>query len=180
MINTELPLLFPRACNLKKLDLQFTFLSAENHYELLHLHTNLEVLEVRNVIRDRGLSMIAQGCLNMEFIAIHVISNLALEAVGEYCKNLRDFRLVFLDKEERITDLPLDNGVMALLLGCSLHSSTFFFSSTHTTTPFHSTFHTLFSLATSHFPQLPAHTRFPQLILVSVANPGFRSCFVKI
>ena len=121
MSNTELPLLLPRACNLKKLDLQFTILSAENHCKLLHLCTNLEVLEVRNVIGDRGLSMIAQGCLNLEFIAIHVIdiSNLALEAVGEYCKNLRDFRLVLLDKEERITDLPLDNGVMALLLGCS-------------------------------------------------------------
>jgi len=156
MSDTGLPLLLPRACNLKKLDLQFTFLSTENHCELLHLCTNLEVLEVRNVIGDRGLevvanhckklrrlrveageeededdqqrlvshrglSMIAQGCLNLEFIAIHVtdISNLALEAVGEYCKNLRDFRLVLLDKEERITDLPLDNGVMALLLGCS-------------------------------------------------------------
>ena len=97
--------------------------------ELLHLCTNLEVLEVRNVIGDGGLSMIAQGCLNLEFISIHVIdiNNLALEAVGEHCKkNLRDFRLVLLDKEERITDLPLDNGVMALLLGCSLHSSTFF------------------------------------------------------
>ena len=72
MSNTELPLLLPRACNLKKLDLQFTFFSAENHCELLHLCTNLEVLEVRNVIGDGGLSMIAQGCLNLEFIAIHI------------------------------------------------------------------------------------------------------------
>jgi len=156
MSDTGLPFILPLACNLKKLDLQFTFLSMENHCELLRLCTNLEVLEVRNVIGDRGLevvanhckklrrlrveageeededeeqhlvshrglSTIAQGCLNLEFIAVHVtdISNLALEAVGEYCKNLRDFRLVLLDKEEQITDLPLDNGVMALLRGCS-------------------------------------------------------------
>jgi coronatine-insensitive protein 1 len=150
-----LPFILPRACNLKKLDLQFTLLSTENHCELLRLCTNLEVLEVRNVIGDRGLevvadhckklrrlrvepgeeegedeqslvshrglSTIAQGCLNLEFIAVYVtdISNLALETVGEYCKNLRDFRLVLLDKEEQITDLPLDNGVMALLRGCT-------------------------------------------------------------
>jgi len=155
MSDTGLSFMLPRACNLKKLDLQFTFLSTENHCELLSLCTNLEVLEVRNGIGDRGLevvanhckklrrlrveageeeeddeqrlvshrglSTIAQGCLNLEFIAVHVtdISNLALEAVGEYCKNLRDFRLVLLEKEEQITDLPLDNGVRALLCGCS-------------------------------------------------------------
>jgi coronatine-insensitive protein 1 len=153
---TGLPFILPRACNLKKLDLQFTYLSTESHCELLCLCTGLEVLEVRNGIGDRGLevvanhckklrrlrvepgeeegeggeqssvshrglSTVAQGCLNLEFIAVYVtdISNLALETVGEYCKNLRDFRLVLLDKEEQITDLPLDNGVMALLRGCS-------------------------------------------------------------
>nr|WGH73301.1 coronatine-insensitive protein 1 [Ginkgo biloba] len=155
MSEAELPAILPRASNLKKLDLQFTFLSTENHCQLIRLCTNLEVLEVRSVIGDRGLevvanhckklrrlrvedgeeeqgleddhnlvshrglSAVAQGCPNLEFIAIYVsdISNSALETVGEFCKNLRDFRLVLLNKE-RVTDLPLDNGVMALLRGC--------------------------------------------------------------
>ncbi|KAH9316589.1 hypothetical protein KI387_025216 [Taxus chinensis] len=155
MSETELPCILPRACNLKKLDLQFTFLSTENHCELIRMCTNLEILEVRNVIGDRGLEVVAnhckklrrlrvepdeeeglddeqgivshrglinvaQGCPNLEFIAVYVsdISNAALETVGEFCKNLKDFRLVLLDKKEQITDLPLDNGVMALLRGC--------------------------------------------------------------
>jgi coronatine-insensitive protein 1 len=43
---TGLSFILPRACNLKKLDLQFTLLSTESHCELLLLCTNLEVLEV--------------------------------------------------------------------------------------------------------------------------------------
>lgn len=156
MSETELPAIFPRASSLKKLDLQYTLLSTENYCQLLQLCTNIEVLEVTNVIGDKGLqvvadnckklrrlrvergedevgledeqgfvshkglSVIAQGCPNLEYIAMYAtdMTNSALESVGKFCKNLRDFRLVLLDKEEQVTDLPLDNGVMALLLGC--------------------------------------------------------------
>lgn len=156
MSETELPAIFPRASSLKKLDLQYTLLSTENYCQLLQSCTNIEVLEVTNVIGDRGLevvaenckklrrlrvergedevgledeqgsvshkglSVIAQGCPSLEYIAMYAsdMTNSALESVGKFCKNLRDFRLVLLDKEEQVTDLPLDNGVMALLLGC--------------------------------------------------------------
>lgn len=156
MSETELPAIFPRASSLKKLDLQYTLLSTENYCQLLQSCTNIEVLEVTNVIGDKGLevvadnckklrrlrvergedevgledeqgvvthkglSVIAQGCPNLEYIAMYAsdMTNSALESVGKFCKNLRDFRLVLLDKEEQLTDLPLDNGVMALLLGC--------------------------------------------------------------
>ena len=62
----------------------------------------------------------AKGCLELEYMAVYVsdITNEALEVIGTYLKNLSDFRLVLLDREERITDLPLDNGVRALLRGC--------------------------------------------------------------
>lgn len=72
------------------------------------------------VVSQRGLMALAQGCLELEYLAVYVsdITNASLEYIGTYSKNLSDFRLVLLDREERITDLPLDNGVRALLRGC--------------------------------------------------------------
>ena len=72
------------------------------------------------VVSQRGLMALAQGCLELEYMAVYVsdITNASLEYIGTYSKNLCDFRLVLLDQEERITDLPLDNGVRALLRGC--------------------------------------------------------------
>ncbi|XP_059317925.1 coronatine-insensitive protein 1 [Lycium ferocissimum] len=71
-------------------------------------------------VTHRGLIDLAKGCIELEYMAVYVsdITNEALENIGTYLKNLCDFRLVLLDKEERITDLPLDNGVRALLRGC--------------------------------------------------------------
>ncbi|PIA28090.1 hypothetical protein AQUCO_07200012v1 [Aquilegia coerulea] len=151
-----IPIVYPLASLLKKLDLLYSFLDTEGHCQLIQRCPNLEVLEARNVIGDkglevlaqtckrlkrlridrgedeedmedelgvvsqRGLSALAQGCVELEYIAIHVsdINNASLESVGTHCKNLCDFRLVLLDREEHITELPLDNGVRALLMGC--------------------------------------------------------------
>ncbi|XP_058109260.1 coronatine-insensitive protein 1-like [Magnolia sinica] len=153
MGKNEMPILFPRASLLKKLDLQYTFLDTEDHCQLIQRCPNLEVLEVRNVIGDsgleilarnckrlrrlriecgedeqdeqgmvsqRGLATLAQGCPDLEYLAVYVsdIANSALESIGTFSKNLTDFRLVLLDKEKTITELPLDNGVRALLTGC--------------------------------------------------------------
>ena len=68
-----------------------------------------------------GLIALAQGCPNLEYLDVTLldISNEALECVGTHLKNLRDFR-AFSDGEVGITaDLPLDNGVRAMLMGCS-------------------------------------------------------------
>lgn len=72
------------------------------------------------VVSQNGLMALAQGCLELEYLAVYVcdITNQALEYLGTYLKNLCDFRLVLLDREARITDLPLDNGVRVLLRGC--------------------------------------------------------------
>lgn len=43
----EMQILFPYAARLKKLDLQFTFLSTEDHCQIVQRCPNLEVLEVR-------------------------------------------------------------------------------------------------------------------------------------
>ncbi|XP_042044125.1 coronatine-insensitive protein 1-like [Salvia splendens] len=152
----ELPIVYPVASRLKKLDLLYALLDTEGHYQLLQRCPNLEILETRNVIGDRGLEILgefckkmkrlriergadeqdmedvegvvsqrglmalAQGCLELEYLAVYVsdITNASLECMGTYSKNLCDFRLVLLDREERITDLPLDNGVRSLLMGC--------------------------------------------------------------
>nr|XP_043631179.1 coronatine-insensitive protein 1 [Erigeron canadensis] len=156
MSTNEMPIVFPFASRLKKLDLLYALLDTEDHCLLLQRCPNLEVLETRNVIGDRGmevlarcckkikrlriergadeqemedeegvvsqrgLTAIAEGCLDLEYIAVYVsdITNAALESVGMNLKNLCDFRMVLLDKEEVITDLPLDNGIRSLLSGC--------------------------------------------------------------
>ncbi|CAA3015327.1 Hypothetical predicted protein [Olea europaea subsp. europaea] len=152
----EMPFVFPIAARLKKLDLLYALLDTEGHCVLLQRCPNLEILETRNVIGDRGLEVLAQsckkmkrlriergadeqemedvegivsqrglialaqGCLELEYLAVYVsdITNASLECFGTYSKNMCDFRLVLLDREEIITDLPLDNGVRSLLIGC--------------------------------------------------------------
>ncbi|GMH04221.1 hypothetical protein Nepgr_006060 [Nepenthes gracilis] len=76
--------------------------------------------DVLGVVTQRGLIALSLGCLELEYIAIYTfdITNKALESIGLNLKNLCDFRFVLLDKEENIADLPLDNGVQALLMGC--------------------------------------------------------------
>ncbi|XP_042491288.1 coronatine-insensitive protein 1-like [Macadamia integrifolia] len=156
MGRNEMTIIFPFASQLKKLDLLYVMLDTEDHCQLIQRCHNLEILEARNVIGDRGLevlaqscknlkrlriergedepgmedeqgqvshrglSALAQGCIELEYLAVYVsdITNASLESMGTYCKNLSDFRLVLLDHVERITDLPLDNGVRALLRGC--------------------------------------------------------------
>ncbi|KAL6580339.1 Coronatine-insensitive protein 1 [Orobanche minor] len=156
MGNTDMPILYPVASRLKKLDLLYALLDTEGHCLLLPRCPNLEILETRNVIGDRGVEVLAQfckrmkrlriergadeqdiedvegvvtqrglislaqGCLELEYIAVYVsdITNESLECMGTHSKNLCDFRLVLLDREEKITDLPLDNGVRSLLMGC--------------------------------------------------------------
>ncbi|KAF5800115.1 putative leucine-rich repeat domain superfamily [Helianthus annuus] len=157
MSTNEMPIVYPFASRLKKLDLLYALLDTEDHCVLLQRCPNLEVLETRNVIGDRGLEVlacsckklkrlriergadeqeledeegvvsqrgltaIAQGCLELEYIAVYVsdITNAALETMGTNLKNLCDFRMVLLDKEDVITDLPLDNGIRSLLSGCN-------------------------------------------------------------
>ncbi|KAI4299450.1 hypothetical protein L6164_032911 [Bauhinia variegata] len=152
----EMPLVFPFATLLKKVDLLYALLDTDDHCLLIQRCPNLEVVEARNVIGDRGLEVLAQsckrlkrlriergadgqgmedeggivsqrglialseGCLELEHLAVYVcdITNASLEHIGTHLKNLCDFRLVLLEREETIIDLPLDNGVRALLRGC--------------------------------------------------------------
>ncbi|CAL5343612.1 unnamed protein product [Camellia sinensis] len=156
MGQNEMPIIFPFASLLRRLDLLYALLDTEDHCLLIQKCPNLEVIETRNVIGDRGLEVLArsckrlkrlriergadeqgmedeggvvshrglialaQGCLELEYMAVYVsdITNASLECIGTNLKNLCDFRLVLLDREDRVSELPLDNGVRALLQGC--------------------------------------------------------------
>ncbi|GKC94983.1 leucine-rich repeat, cysteine-containing subtype protein, partial [Tanacetum coccineum] len=69
---------------------------------------------------SEGLIAIAQGCLNLEYlhIRLRVISNEAMECIGSHLKNLRIFRMTF-GYADRKTALPQDDGIRAMLVGCS-------------------------------------------------------------
>ncbi|CAH9098667.1 unnamed protein product [Cuscuta epithymum] len=71
-------------------------------------------------LTQRGLVALSQGCLELQYLAVYVsdITNQALRYIGKHLKHLSDFRLVLLDRGERITDFPLDKGVRSLLRGC--------------------------------------------------------------
>ncbi|EPS60135.1 hypothetical protein M569_14670 [Genlisea aurea] len=152
----EMPVVYPVASNLKKLDLFYALLDTESHCQLIQRCPNLEILETRNVVGDRGLETLARyckkvkrlrieraadendiedvegivtqkglisvslGCPQLEYLAAYVsdITNEALVSIGKHCKRLNDFRLVLLDREDEITDLPLDEGVRSLLADC--------------------------------------------------------------
>ncbi|KAL2317068.1 hypothetical protein Fmac_030944 [Flemingia macrophylla] len=96
----------PNAALLKKLDLFYSTLDTEYHCTLIQMCPNLEVLEL--------------SLFKLEYLTVHVsdITYASLEHIGTHLKNLCDFRLVLLDDKETITNLPLDNGVRALLRGC--------------------------------------------------------------
>lgn len=68
-----------------------------------------------------ALTDLAKGCLELECLHINVkdITNETLECIGANLKNLHDLFLGLLHKVEEVSELPLDNGVRALLTGCT-------------------------------------------------------------
>ncbi|KAI5079559.1 hypothetical protein GOP47_0005038 [Adiantum capillus-veneris] len=63
-------LIQPIAASLRKIDLQFAFLSVPGHCELLGHCSNLEALEVFNAIGDEGLEVIASKCKNLRWLRV--------------------------------------------------------------------------------------------------------------
>ncbi|KAI3518554.1 hypothetical protein L1887_07359 [Cichorium endivia] len=152
MSQPEIPVILPFTFRITKLDLLYALFDTDDHCFLLQRCPNLEILDTRDVIGDRGLQILSQsckklrrikiergdddeegfvshtglislsqGCHELECLHANVtdISNEALESIGTHSKNLYDFRIILLDKQDRITELPLDNGVRALLTGCT-------------------------------------------------------------
>lgn len=66
-----------------------------------------------------GIIPIAENCVKLEFLVMYVsdMNNATLAAIGRHCSVLRDCRFVLLSALSVIPDLPLDEGVKALLKG---------------------------------------------------------------
>ncbi|GJX41570.1 leucine-rich repeat, cysteine-containing subtype protein [Tanacetum coccineum] len=140
---TQYSSVLPLLNQITQLKLVFVGLDEDQQCLLFERCPNLEVLSTNDVCGDRGLQVIgkfckrlrklshyggmthvglislAKGCTNLESLDVILrdISNEALECVGTHLKNLRDFRMHF-PKEDGTTYPPLDNGIMAMLLGC--------------------------------------------------------------
>ncbi|KAK1299301.1 Coronatine-insensitive protein 1 [Acorus calamus] len=70
MGTNEIQYIYPCAARLKKLDLQYVFLNTEDHCQLIQRCPNLEILEARDVIGDRGLDVLAQSCKKLRRLRI--------------------------------------------------------------------------------------------------------------
>ncbi|GJS81266.1 coronatine-insensitive protein 1-like protein [Tanacetum coccineum] len=79
------------------------------------VHVNGDML-----VSHTGLIDLAEGCPELEYLRVNVkdITNDALECIGTHLKKLFDFCLILDHKVEPVSDLPLDNGIRALL-GCT-------------------------------------------------------------
>ncbi|GJU79980.1 hypothetical protein Tco_1282345 [Tanacetum coccineum] len=129
-------------------ELDFRWIDVPQDCQCLFLQScpNLEILYTEDACGDTGLELISQvckklrkltvysgtrvglmalalGCPNLEYLHVVLtnISNEALECIGSNLKNLRVFyiRLQEEEDEEYNTILPLDNGIRAMLIGCT-------------------------------------------------------------
>nr|GEW96736.1 hypothetical protein [Tanacetum cinerariifolium] len=139
---TSYSFLLPYVNQLRELDLKCPIFEHYCQCFLIERYPNLEVLRTNDVCGDMGLRVIGQvckklrklihlgsvthmglialvqGCTNLEFLDVS-LSNEAIECVGTHLKNLGDFSMALSKKAgNTITDLPLDNGIRAMLKGC--------------------------------------------------------------
>lgn len=104
---TEMPIVFPVASRLKKLDLLYAMLDTEGHCLLLQRCPNLEILGARIVIGDRGLEVLSQFCKRMKRVKFErgdeneeaegVISHRGLIALSRGCIELEHLSLYVSD-----------------------------------------------------------------------------------
>ncbi|PWA98437.1 hypothetical protein CTI12_AA019520 [Artemisia annua] len=140
---TSFSFLLPYVNQLRELDLTCINVDECCQCFLIDKCPNLEVLRTDDVCGDMGLRVIGQvckklrklthygrvthmglialvqGCNNLEYLDVTLsdISNEAIECIGTHLKNLHYFRMNF-PKKDDINDLPLDNGIRAMLKGC--------------------------------------------------------------
>ncbi|GKA10137.1 hypothetical protein Tco_0689570 [Tanacetum coccineum] len=141
---TSYPLVLPLVNQLRELNLQSYLFKRECQCFLIERCPNLEVLHTEDICGDGGLQAfslfckklcklthlgrvthigliaLAKGCYNLEYLHVSLtdITNEALECIGTHLKNLGDLHMNLVEKGNK-TDLPLDNGIRAMLNGCS-------------------------------------------------------------
>nr|GEW54209.1 hypothetical protein [Tanacetum cinerariifolium] len=116
---TSCPFVLHILDQLRELNLQCIVFEPYCQCLLIERCPNLEVLHTGDICGDRGLHVIGQNA-NLEYLHLTLtsITNEALECIGTHLKNLGEFHMI-LDEKDGITDLPLDNGIRAMLNDCS-------------------------------------------------------------
>ncbi|KAG5522310.1 hypothetical protein RHGRI_021682 [Rhododendron griersonianum] len=97
----EMPIVFPFASLLRRLDLLYAFLDTLDHCLLIQKCPNLEVLETRTVIGDRGLEVLGRCCKRLRRLRIErgadeqgmdneggLVSHTGLIALAQGCPEL--------------------------------------------------------------------------------------------
>ncbi|GKA90083.1 coronatine-insensitive protein 1-like protein [Tanacetum coccineum] len=144
MTQSQCQFVIPHAHRLTELNLTYDYVDESCLFYLINKCPNLEALYTIDIFGDRGLQLIAksckklrkfetfglvthrgmvalaQGCPFLECLHIQFtdISDETLKCIGVHLKRLRDFQMT-LCKEDTLTNLPLDSGFQALLIGCS-------------------------------------------------------------
>ncbi|GJV28790.1 leucine-rich repeat, cysteine-containing subtype protein [Tanacetum coccineum] len=143
LAETRYSIVLPLLNQIRKLKLEFFSLDEECQCLLFKICPNLDTEDVcgdkglqvigqfchnlrklthigmNGLVTHVGLIAVAKGCTNLESLKISMedISNEALECLGTHLKNLRKFRMHLVQKDGT-TDLLLDNGIRAMLMGC--------------------------------------------------------------
>nr|GEZ17412.1 hypothetical protein [Tanacetum cinerariifolium] len=102
MTQSQCQFLISHAHRLTELNLTYDNVDESCLFYLIKKCPNLEALYTIDIFGDRGLQLIAKSCKKLR---VHL-------------KSLRDFQMT-LCKEDSLTNLPLDSGFQALLIGCS-------------------------------------------------------------
>ncbi|GJV20151.1 hypothetical protein Tco_1369171 [Tanacetum coccineum] len=117
---TSLPFVYPLLNQLRELTFRYIDVEADCHCFFLQKCPNLEVHYTEDVCGDNGLELIR--CRNLEdlYIKLTDISNEALVCIGINLKDLRALDLwVSKDKNDIETNLPIDDGIRAMIIGCT-------------------------------------------------------------
>ncbi|GJX41226.1 leucine-rich repeat, cysteine-containing subtype protein [Tanacetum coccineum] len=126
LAETRYSIVLPLLNQIRKLKLEFFSLDEECQYKGLQVigqfcHNLRKITQIgmNGLVTHVGLIAVAKGCTNLESLKISMedISNEALECLGTHLKNLRKFRMHLVQKDGT-TDLLLDNGIRAMLMGC--------------------------------------------------------------
>ncbi|GJS06419.1 leucine-rich repeat, cysteine-containing subtype protein [Tanacetum coccineum] len=143
LVVTRCSVVHPFLNQIRKLKLVFVDMDEECQCLLFKRCPNLEVLDTEVVCGDRGLQVLgefckklrklthdghvthvglialAKGCTKLECLKVRLrdISNEAIKCLGTHLENLRKLHMNLV-KIDGTTDLPLDNGILAMLMGC--------------------------------------------------------------
>ncbi|XP_024362335.1 coronatine-insensitive protein homolog 1b [Physcomitrium patens] len=131
-LNAEIQIeLLRHCCSVEELELRSVVgdwgmqVISENCKQLKKIRVDQDTSPyMTNHVTQKGMISICEGCRELDFLVMYLtdVNNAALAAVGQYLPKLSDFRIVLLEDQDDVEDLPLDDGIRLLLQGCPMLS----------------------------------------------------------